>query len=328
MKKIRITQDIMKEFLTNDKVTKIEGLSGNSFLYYYQLFKVDLNEHFYILYMARRWFSENKIFIPEKIEVCGYVKKSNKQLYSPDYYLKEILDSIREIPCIQYTNFVDLNFNDVLSKQLTQEIKNNWEELRNEKYKNNFTDIEYAKKTRAKEKAIKWVVEDHLYVSPEYQYNIKVNMEAEDYIEYLSNPEDYIKNKINQFMNDKDKLALFFESIITYESAVNQMSDILNNPDIQHERNMKDALKDLEDKYKNPIKTITVKVVKDNIEWYGKIDTDSLKKCHAYEWISMWKCSKKDRDSFEKTFGSRAGLYLEDIVEILFRNKTIYKKGE
>lgn len=328
MRKIHITQDIMKQFLTNDKVTIIEGLSGRSFLYYYQLFKVDLNEHFYILYMARRWFSENKIFIPEKIEVCGYLKKSNNHLFSPNYYLREILDSIRQIPCIQYTDFVDLNFNDVLSKQLTQEIKNNWEELRNEKHKNRFTDIEYAKKTRAKEKAIKWVVEDHLYVPPEYQYDIKVNMEAEDYIEYLSNPQEYIQNKIKKIMSDKDKLALFFESIITYESAIHQMSDILNNPDIQHERNMKDALKSLENKYEKPIKTVTIKVIKDNIEWYGKIDTDNLKRCHAYEWISMYDCSKQDRDSFEKTFGPRADLYPEDIVEILFRNKTIYKKGE
>ena len=328
MRKIHITQDIMKQFLTNDKVTRIEGLSGNSFLYYYQLFKVDLNEHFYILYMARHWFRENKLFIPDKIEVCGYLKKSNNHLFSPNYYLQEILDSIRQIPCIQYTDFVDLNFNDVLSKQLTQEIKNNWEELRNEKYKNHFTDIEYAKKTRAKEKAIKWVVEDHLYVPPEYQYNIKVNMEAEDYIEYLSNPQEYIQNKIKKIMSDKDKLALFFESIITYESAIHQMSDILNNPDIQHERNMKDALKSLENKYEKPIKTVAIKVIKDNIEWFGKIDINKLKRCSVYEWISMYDCSKQDRDNFEKTFGPRADLYPEDIVEILFRNKTIYKKGE
>ena len=328
MLKIQITQDIMKQFLTDDKVTKIEGLSENNFSYYCQLFKVDLNEHFYIIYMARHWFNENKLFIPDKIEVCGYIKKSNNHLYSPNYYLTQILDNFKEKSCIQYTYFGNLNFNDILSKQLTQEIKNNWEDLRNEKYKNHFTDIEYVKKTRAKEKAIKWVVEDHLYAPPEYQYNIEVNMEDEDYIEYLSNSEDYIKNKINQFMDNKDKLALFFESIITYESAVHQMSDILNNPDIQHERNMKDALKDLEDKYENPIKTITVKVVKDDIEWYGKIDTDNLQRCHAYEWISMWKCPKKDKDSFKQTFGPNADLYPEDIVEILFRNKTIYKRGE
>jgi len=328
MRKIHITQDIMKQFLTNDKVTMIEGLSKNSFSYYYQLFKVDLNEHFYIIYMARHWFRENKLFIPDKIEVCGYIKKSNNHLYSPNYYLTQILDNFKEKSVIQYTNFVDLNFDDVLSKQLTQEIKNNWEELRNEKYKNNFTDIEYAKKTRAKEKAIKWVVEDHLYVPPEYQYDIKVNMEAEDYIEYLSNPQEYIQNKIKKFMSDKDKLALFFESIITYESAIHQMSDILNNPDIQHERNMKDALKSLENKYEKPIKTVTIKIIKDNIEWFGKIDINKLKRCSVYEWISMYQCSKQDRDSFEKTFGPKADLYPEDIVEILFRNKTIYKKGE
>lgn len=322
MLKIQITQDIMKEFLTNDTVTKIEGLSENMFSYYYQLFKVDLNEHFYIIYMARHWFSESKLFIPDKIEVCGYIKKSNNILYSPNYYLTQILDNFKEKSCIEYTHFVKLNFNDVLSKQLTQEIKNNWEELRNEKYKNHFTDIEYAKKTRAKEKAIKWVVEDHLYTPPEYHYNIKVNMEDEDYIEYLSNPKDYIKNKINQFMDNKDKLALFFESIITYESAVHQMSDILNNPDIQHERNMKDALNNI------TAKTVTIKVIKDNKEWIGKIDTHWLKNCSAYNWISMYQCSKKDRDSFEEIFGPNADLYLEDIVEILFRNKTIYKKGE
>lgn len=322
MLKIQITQDIMKEFLTNPKITKIEGLSGNSFLYYYQLIKVDLNEQFYIIYMAKCWFRENKIFIPEKIEVCGYIQKSNNHLFNPNYYLKDLLDSIRQIPCIQYTDFIDFNFNDILSKQLTQEIKNNWEDLRDEKYKNHFTDIEYIKKYRAKDKAIKWVVEDNLYTPPEYQYNIEVNMEDEDYIEYLSNPKDYIKNKINQFMDNKDKLALFFESIITYESAVHQMSDILNNPDIQHERNMKDVLNNIE------AKTVTIKVIKDNKEWRGKINTRLLKNCSAYNWISMYQCSKQDKDNFEKTFGPGADLYPEDIVEILFRNKTIYRKGE
>mgnify|MGYP003295406085 CR=1 FL=1 len=185
MKKIQITQDMMNEFLTNEKIIKIEGLSGNSFLYYYQLFKFDLNKHFYIIYMAKCWFRENKIFIPEKIEVCGYIQKSNNHLFNPNYYLTELLKSIKQIPCIQYTDFIDLKFNEILSQQLTQEIKNNWEELKNEKYKTHFTDIEYMKNYRAKDKAITWVCEDNLYSPPEYQYNIEVNMEDDDYIEYL-----------------------------------------------------------------------------------------------------------------------------------------------
>jgi hypothetical protein len=299
----------------------IEGLSGNSFLYYYQLFKVDLNEHFYIIYMASRWFNEGKLFIPDKIEVCGYIQKSNNHLFNPNYYLKDILNSIRQIPCIQYTDFIDLNFNDILSKQLTQEIKNNWEDLRDEKHKNLFTDIEYIKKYRAKDKAINWVCEDNLYDPPEYQYNTEVIMEDEDYIEYLSRPDYYIKNRINHFMNNKDRLASYFESIITYESAVEQMSDILNNVDFQHVRNMKKVLNNIE------AKTVTIKVIKDNKEWIGKIISKNLKCCETYEWISMYNMSKKDRDSFKQIFGNDY-LYPEDIEEIIFRNKIIYKKGE
>ena len=327
MKKIQITQEMMNELLTNKEVTHIEGLSGNSFLYYYKLFKVDLYEHFYIIYMARRWFDEGKVFIPNKIEVCGYIKKSNNHLFSPNYYLRDILNSIKQIPCIQYTDFYDLKFNDILSKELTQEIKNRWDDLKNEKYKDYFSDIEYIKNHSSKDKAIKWVCEDNLYSPPEYQYNIEVNMEDEDYIEYLSNSENYIKNKINQFMNDKNKLSSFFESIIIYEYAVRHMSDILNNPDFQHTRNMKNALKDLESKYENSIKTVTIKVIKNNIEWYGKININNLKCCHTYEWISIWECAKKDRDNFEQLFGND-DLYPEDIEEIIFRNKIIYKKGE
>lgn len=321
MKKIQITQEMMNEFLTNKEVMHIEGLSGNSFLYYYKLFKVDLNEHFYIIYMARRWFDEGKLFIPDKIEVCGYIKKSNNHLFSPNYYLIAILDSIRQIPCIQYTSFYDLKFNDILSKSLTQEIKNRWDDLKNEKYKNHFSDIEHIKNCRAKNKAITWVCEDNLYSPPEYQYNIEVNMEDDDYIEYLSDTETYIKNKINQFMNDKNKLALFFESIITYEYAVKHMSDILSNPDFQHTRNMKKVLNNTE------AKTVTIKVIKDNKEWIGKIATIFLKNCNTYEWISIYHMFKKDRDSFEQIFGND-DLYPEDIEEIIFRNKIIYKKGE
>lgn len=325
MKNIEITQEIMKEFFTNEKVTLIEGLLKNRFLYYYyQLIKVNLNKHFYIIYMAKRWFNENEIFIPSKIEVCGYLKKSNNYLFNPNYDLCEFLKGLQENSCIQYTNFTDLNINDILSKRLTQEIKNNWDNLKNEKHKNVFSNIEYAKTNKAKEKAIEWVVEDHLYAPPEYQYqyDIEINMENEDYIEYLSNPEEYIKNKINQIMNNKNKLALFFESIITYESAVSQMSDILNNPDIQHEKDIKDCLNNIE------AKTVTIKVIKDNKEWIGKINTSDLKNCRAYNWIPMYKVSKKDRDNFKQSFGKNSDLYPEDIEEIIFRNKIIYKRGE
>ena len=85
---------------------------------------------------------------------------------------------------------------------------------------------------------------------------------------------------------------------------------------------MKDVLNNID------AKTVTIKVIKDNKEWTGKIDTCCLRTCSVYNWIYMYNCSKQDRDSFEKTFGPKADLYPEDIVEILFRNKTIYKKGE
>ena len=38
--------------------------------------------------------------------------------------------------------------------------------------------------------------------------------------------------------------------------------------------------------------------------------------------------SKKDRDNFKQSFGKNSDLYPEDIEEIIFRNKIIYKKGE
>ena len=123
-------------------------------------------------------------------------------------------------------------------------------------------------------------------------------------------------------MNDKNSLGIFFESIITYESAVEQMSDILNNPDYQHVKNMKKVLNNIE------AKTVSIKVVKDNKEWIGRFNTRWLKNCNAYNWISMYDCTKKDRDNFKEIFGPRADLYPEDIVEISFRNKIIYKKGE
>ena len=99
------------------------------------------------------------------------------------------------------------------------------------------------------------------------------------------------------------------------------MSDILNNPDFQHVRNMKKALNNIE------AKTITIKVIKDNKEWIGKIINAALKICKTYEWISLYHMSKKDRDSFKQIFKNDV-LYPEDIEEIIFRNKIIYKKGE
>ena len=54
----------------------------------------------------------------------------------------------------------------------------------------------------------------------------------------------------------------------------------------------------------------------------------SLQRCQAKTWISIWKTPKSDRESFYKLFGKDADLFPEDIDEISFRKKTLYKKGE
>ena len=77
---------------------------------------------------------------------------------------------------------------------------------------------------------------------------------------------------------------------------------------------------------------VTVKASKETPDgiktWEGKVPFDNLRICKSKTWIPIWRSPKADRASFTSTFGSSVDLFPEDIDEIIFRKKTLYKKGE
>lgn len=317
-----ITNEEFRGFIKNNKIKEIHGISPRSKFYYYQLMKYELNEDFFVVYIAEKWYSPNVLFIASEINVSGYIHKKTKMIYSPTGEFRELIRDIdTEIPCLKYTDFCDLKFDDKISREITQIILDNWDELKNQDIENPYYDLKYAQTDEAPNRVKSWIVDQNLSKIPDFYFScsLKEKMRPEDYIEFLSNS-NYLKETANQFIErNKDTIL---HDIQVYDIASRLFDEYNNNPDYQHVRDMNNILKVI------PAKTVTIKVKKEGMEeeWQGKIAVKYLKNRKPKEWISMWECSKADRDSFYETFGN-SDLFPEDIDEIIFRNKILYKKG-
>ena len=317
-----ITNEELRGFIKNNKIKEIHGISPRSKLYYYQLMKYELNEDFFVVYIAKKWYSPNTLFIASEINVSGYIHKKTKMLYSPTYIFRELIRDIdTEIPCLKYTDFCDLKFDDKISKEITQIILDNWNELKNQDIENPYYDLKYAQTYEAPNRVKSWIIDQNLSKIPDFYFScsLKEKMNSEDYIDFLSNS-DYLKEKANQFI-ERNKDTILHE-IQIYDIASRLFDEYNNNPDYQHVRDINNLLKVIS------AKIVAIKVKKEGMEeeWKGKISVNNLKNKKPKEWIPMWNCSKADRDSFYETFGE-TDLFPEDIDEIIFRNKILYKKG-
>ena len=144
-------------------------------------------------------------------------------------------------------------------------------------------------------------------------------------LEYYINKEKVLSNLVKHHF--KERKESIYKSILCYEEACKLLPTLLNNESLKIEKAIKDALKDID------CNMVTVKASKETPEgikygfWEGKVELYSLQRCQAKTWISIWKTPKADRESFYKLFGKDADLFPEDIDEISFRKKTLYKKG-
>lgn len=318
-----ITKEAFEYFITNPYK---RDLIGKKVGWAWVLFKVPFDENAQIdlIYLSHNYIKTKEYnFIPEEFKIAGAICNKTKDILLSSYYLGQLIEGTGSSLNINYVSSI-CNISKDVSDELTKQIKEHWNMIKlNAKDQSYFND-DYTKKYRAKEKAQEWFVKNNLTSAPEYFYDIKIDAEEDLFLEYYINKEEVLKNLTNRYLSERKEGI--YKSILCYEEAVKILPTLLNDESLKIEKAIKDALKDID------CNMVTVKASKETPEgiktWEGKVEIFSLKQCRAKTWVPIWKTPKADRVSFYKLFGRDTDLFPEDIDEIIFRKKTLYKKGE
>ena len=244
----------------------------------------------------------------DKFDSAGYI--TNGILYG-GYSIICILGSL-EVSEWNHC-YSSLMLEEKIHNYIENYIINNWNHFKNNERN------EYYEKTYASKMAEEWIINFRYDEVPKFKYNTLFELDVKDYLLYLDKGESYISTKGYEIINIR-KYGIG-NSILGYESAVKIFNEQKNNPNLIHIANMKKSLEELN------AKNVKIKVCKEGISVTIQIETDIIKNCYSESCMSLWNTPKPDRDLFERIYGRYADLFPEDIQEIYFRNKTIYKKG-
>lgn len=277
------------------------------------IFKIKLTNNVDQVFCCYHYCTNNdQIEKYDKFESAGYI--SNGILYG-GYSLSLILNPLG----VSEWNhcFSELMLENKIEKYIKDYIVKHWDYLKKQQSSNS----EYHRTISAEQDVEDWIIKQNLEEAPNYEYNPSFDFNIEEYILYLNEGEKFIYTKGNELI-EQFKYSIH-NTIVRWESAVKMFNEKKNNPDLIHIRDMRQAIKE------SKAKTVKVRIVKDNQKPIQiTISTTSIMNCSPKTFIHLWDCPKYDRDLFESIYGRSANLYPEDIDEIFYRNKTIYKRGE
>lgn len=323
-----ITKEAFEKFIKTSSQENKEIFIGKKAGWAWVLIKVPFDENAQIdlIYLSHNYIKTKEYnFILEEFKMAGAICNKTKDILLSSYYLEQLIKVTGSSLNINYVSSI-CNISKDLSNELTKQIKQHWNIIKIEAEDKSYFNDDYTKKYKAKEKAEEWFVKDNLEVAPEYSYNIQIDAEEDLFLEYYINKEQVLKNLVNRYLSERKESI--YKSILCYEEACKLLPTLLNNKELQIEKAIKDALKDID------CNMVTVKASKETPEgikcgfWEGKVELFCLQRCKANTWISMWKTPLAERKEFYNLFGKDANLFPEDIDEIIFRKKTLYKKGE
>jgi hypothetical protein len=319
-----IKKEEFEKFINNASITELEGKTRDG--YCWRLYKTAFDEEnkidlIFISHTYLRYKEYN--FIPEKFEFGGAIHNRTGDILLSSYYLGELIKMTGSSSIVKHVGSL-CNISEDVSKELTLRIKESWNKIKESAKNEIYYNDEHTKTYIALEKAEKWFVEQNLFSPPEYQYNIEINADENLLLEYYINKKKTLENLINEhFSNKKEEI---YRSILCYEEACKILPTLLNDEGLKIEKAIKDALKDID------CNMVTVKATKETLDgrftWEGKVELGSLKNCKSKHWIYLWRTPLPERKEFYNLFGKNVDLFPEDIDEIIFRKKTLYKKGE
>lgn len=275
--------------------------------YNYYIVKISYNEKIDLLYGDNLYRGE--ITFDSKLEYEGFYDKEKDELYYINYDMYNILglEWRLDSPYLSMSNLIN-GFNQKLNNIITDYVKTNKKEFY-EAAKDYISDIEekdiynnfinnlnlfdYESHYEIDDKKI---ILDYFIKGDKLLYGI-----ASDYTEKN-------KERIGEILKDNDVRNKL-------------LSDINNNLEhkIHKRKDIVSVLKDSE------YKRVNTFIFKDGKYMNFKIDTSALERSWNSSYVSQYSMDYKDREKFEKVFGSRQDFNLDDIYKIEFRNKSIYE---
>lgn len=323
-----ITKEAFEKFIKTSSQENKKEFIGKKTGWAWVMFKIPFDENAQIdlIYLSHNYIKTKEYnFTLEKFELAGAICNKTKDVLLSSYYLEQLIKETGSSLNINYVSSI-CNISKDVSDELTKQIKEHWNMIKLDAKDKSYFNDDYTKKYRAKEKAEEWFVKDNLTSTPEYSYNIKIEPEEDLLLEYYINKEKVLSNLVEHHF--KERRESIYKSILCYEEACKLLPTLLNNKGLQIEKAIKDALKDID------CNMVTVKASKETPEgikcgfWEGKVELSSIQRCKANTWLPIWKTPLAERKEFYKLFGDNTDLFPEDIDEITFRKKTLYKKGE
>ena len=319
-----INKEVFEYFVNTASIRELEGKTKDD--YHWRLYKTPFDEESKIdlIFISHTYLKYKEYnFIPEKFEFGGAVYNRTGDIIMSSYYLNELIRMTGSSLIVNHVSSL-CNIAEDVSNELTMKIKQHWNNIKLNAKEQRYYNDDYVKTQQASEKAQKWFVEDNFVQPPEYNYSAKIDVNENLLLEYYINKEQVLEDLTNNYFNKNEEWI--YKSILCYEEACKILPTLSNNEGVKIEKAIKEALKDLD------CNMITIKVSKETNEgiktWIGKIPFYNLKICKSKQWIPMWKTPASERKEFHKLFGNSADLFPEDIDEIIFRNKVLYKKGE
>ena len=300
----------LSEFITNRNIKEFRiKIDAKKYI----ILKIKLTDNVDQIFCCYHYCTINdKIDEYDKFESAGYI--ANGMLYGA-YSIELVLKALEKSEWNH--RFSELMLENKIEKYIRDYIVKHWDYFKRQQSSNS----EYNKTISAEQDVEDWIIKQNLEEAPNYEYNPSLGFNTEEYVLYLDEGEKFIYSQGDKLI-EQYKYSIH-NTIVRYEAAVKMFKEKKNNPNLIHIRDMKKAVKD------SKAKTVKIRIVKDEQKPIQiTISTTSIMNCSPKTWIHLWDCPKYDRDLFESIYGRSADLYPEDIDEIIYRNKPIYKRGE
>lgn len=293
-----------KEYNRNDTLTLIK-------------FKYDENNIF-IYYIFNY---ENDFKIQKDFTYGGFYNSLTDTFYDADYdirkligedcKIKSITDVMQEINRSASNKIYEIidNFNDCSLEKKAKSLLTEYHKK----------DIENYKEYYAEREATNMFFDGEDQTKTEFNLLSCGNYNTEDIVNYLNEKDKFIEFKAREYM--EHNLSSIYTKFLCGKLAVKEYEKIINDKgSILHIK------KKISDSITNQ-KTVNVTILKNDIEFTFKTDARSLKngKYNNHYWT--YNINTKDRELFYKTFGKNADYTADEIEEITYCKKVIYKKA-
>lgn len=323
MKKLTIEE--IKSFLKDNSQSILQGTIKG---YFKSIVKVPYRNNLSAIYISTNYLRENEtpnISLENDLKYNGVVNDLTGDLYNIQYELKHIDGYDYNNPTIQGVEFndafkeqIEKEVNDYINKKVDNKYPTNID-LSNDYFQKELNDIkEYDAWNFAKNQFFLNKTSDQLKFDYGFYLGSKFNQNI--CLDYILYPNETIQKFGDEVLSEKSKII--YTKLYKIELAKPLLDGIWNDPN--HKFHIFQKIKH---SIPEDIKTCNVFILKNGIEWDGKIEASVLRRiCAETTYISTYDIAAQDRKKFEQLFTRSADLFPQDIVKITHGKKELYTK--